>query len=235
MRIYFLHHSAVCVVLGEVLLVFDYYIHKTDAGLEMGAVSADDIAQAKRVYVFVSHAHHDHFNPRIFEWAAEHVRFILDDTVPTLGAPEGAVFMHRGQEYDDGYIHVREFGSTDMGGSFCVTCEGLRFFHAGDYNDWHWKDNGNERYSRVMSRLFERELRHIKRHAGDIDYAFFPLDRRMGTDYDTGANRFIEEMQPKVFVPIHFMAFEDTLKYSEKTAHGSTRVLAVNHNGERLV
>lgn len=235
MEIYFLHHSAVCVVLGEALLVFDHYIHKTDAGLKMGAVGADDIVRAKRVYVFVSHAHHDHFNPRIYEWAAGHVQFILDDTVPEQGVPEGTVFLHRGREYDDGYIHVREFGSTDMGGSFSVTCEGTSFFHAGDFNDWHWKDEGNKRYSRVMSRLFERELRHIKRHAGNIDYAYFPLDRRMGTDYDAGAIRFIETMQPKVFVPIHFMAFADTQEFSEKQTHGRTRVLAVNRNGERLV
>ncbi len=235
MRIYFLHHSAVCVADDDNLLIFDHYLHKAGAGIKDGVIGRKEILAAKRVYVFVSHAHHDHFNPRIFDWTDAYVKFILDDTVPEETAPKGAVFMHRGDEFDDGHIYVREFGSTDCGGSFYVSLCGTSFFHAGDFNNWHWKDDGNIRYSRVMGKLFERELRHIKRHITHIDYAFFPVDRRMGKDHDAGADRFLEVMQPRTFIPIHFVRFEDTIEYSHKHKDKDTRVLAVHKNGERLV
>jgi L-ascorbate metabolism protein UlaG (beta-lactamase superfamily) len=237
MRIFFLHHSAVCVVLDQSLLIFDHYLSVPGKRITEGHVGIEDICAAQRVYVFASHGHHDHFDLSIFEWAkvGVPVTYILDDTVPAADAPEGTVFLSRGKIYDDGYIHVREFGSTDMGGSFYVECEGIYLFHAGDLNDWHWKDEGNERYTRVMHMYFDRELRYLRHEVKDIDYAFFPVDKRMGHDYDEGANFFIEVMKPRYFIPIHFVDFADTESYRLKNENGATQVLAVHHNGEQLV
>lgn len=235
LQIYFLHHSAVCIKIKDCLLVFDHYLHRPNGCIEDGAVGNKDIADAGRVYIFVSHSHHDHFNKRIFEWANPHVIFLLDDTVPKRGAPENSVFMHCGSKYDDGHISVQEFGSTDYGGSFFVVCEGTSFFHAGDLNDWHWKDHGNTRYSRVMSRMFKHEIERIKQNTGTIDYAFFPVDKRMGTDFDSGADLFIKTLQPRFFIPIHFVSFEDTLSYKSKMLGSDTNVLAIQKNGQRLV
>jgi len=236
MRIYFLHHSAVCVALDQSLLVFDYYRFAHGKGIPDGHVSVDNIKAAGRAYVFVSHAHHDHFNRRIFDWAdiGVPVTFILDSTVPATNVPQGAVFLCRGETFDDGYIRVREFGSTDMGGSFYVECEGKSFFHAGDLNDWHWKDDGNERYTRVMHKYFDRELRYLRHEVAHIDYAFFPVDKRMGRDYDEGADKFIEVMRPRHFVPIHFVDFADTEAFRKKHAGSGTEVLAVHRFGEQL-
>jgi len=236
MRINFLHHSAVCITLAQSLLVFDHYRFEPGKSISDGHVGIEDIKAAERVYVFVSHAHDDHFDRRIFDWAEAGVpvKFILDDTVPAADVPEGAVFLCRGGVFDDGYIHVREFGSTDMGGSFYTECEGKSFFHAGDLNNWHWKDEGDERYSRVMHKYFERELAFLRHEAGHIDYAFFPVDKRMGRDYDEGADRFIEVMRPRFFVPIHFVDFADTEAFWEKHTGSDTQVIAVHRNGEQL-
>ena len=73
MRIYYLHHSAVCVIFDRTLLIFDYYMHEGDKHIEDGHISKEDIAGFDHVYVFVSHSHHDHFNPVIFEWASPRV------------------------------------------------------------------------------------------------------------------------------------------------------------------
>ena len=237
MRIHFLHHSAACVMLEQSLLIFDHYISVPGKRIEDGHVGLEDIEAAQRVYVFVSHSHHDHYNRGIFDWAAAGVpvTYILDDTVPAAQAPEGAVFLSRGQAYDDGYIYVCEYGSTDTGGSFFVQCEGTSFFHAGDLNDWHWKDDGNEKYTRVMNKYFERELRFLRHGVKTIDYAFFPVDKRMGSDYDAGADRFIEMLKPAVLIPVHFGDFADTEVYRKKKLGSGTQVLAVHHNGEQLV
>jgi L-ascorbate metabolism protein UlaG (beta-lactamase superfamily) len=237
MQIHYLHHSAVCVRMDESLLVFDHYLFAPRKRIPDGHVGMEDIEAAPRVYVFVSHSHRDHYDPRIFGWAKAGVpvTYILDDTVPAADAPDGAVFLSRGKTYDDGYIHVQEFGSTDLGGSFYAACEGTSFFHAGDLNDWHWKDDGNERYTRVMHKYFERELRYLAHEVPHIDYAFFPVDRRMGRDHDAGADRFIEGMKPRFFIPIHFVDFADTDSYCRKARVGGTQVLAVRHRGEQLV
>ena len=237
MCIYYLHHSAVCVALDESLLVFDYYRFAQGKGIPDGHVSMEDIRAAGRAYVFASHAHDDHFDCRIFDWAdaGVPVTYILDDTISAENVPKGTVFLSRGREFDDGYIHVREFGSTDMGGSFYVECEGKSFFHAGDLNDWHWKDDGHERYTRVMHKCFDREIRYLRNKVAHIDYAFFPVDKRMGRDYDEGADKFIEVMRPRFFVPIHFVDFADTEAFRKKHAGSGTEVLAVHHNGQQLV
>jgi hypothetical protein len=61
------------------------------------------------------------------------------------------------------------------------------------------------------------------------------VDKRLGRDYDEGADQFIEVMEPKVFIPIHFVDFADTDNYRAKKTSGVTQVLAVHHNGEQLV
>ena len=144
MRIYFLHHSAIAVVLEKSLLVFDHFVCG-NKGIENGSVGEEDLKSADAVYVFASHSHSDHFNAGVFKWAKvnPNITYILDSTIKESkllkGMPEKVTFLSRGEKFNDGYINVKEFGSTDEGGSFYVECEGTGFFHAGDFNFWHWK------------------------------------------------------------------------------------------------
>ena len=86
-----------------------------------------------------------------------------------------------------------------------------------------------------MKLYFDRELKYLKNRTGDIDIAFFPVDRRMGSDYHEGADIFIEQMKPAAFVPIHFLSFEDTKTFAAKHEHELTKVYAVSRNGERII
>ena len=208
-------------------------MHEGDKHIEDGHISKEDIAGFDHVYVFVSHSHYDHFNPVIFEWASPRVTYILDSTIKE--APKDAVVLRPGETYNDESIYVREFGSTDCGGSFYVNINGTSLFHAGDLNDWHWKDDGNKRYSRVMTKMFDREITYIKEHVAHIDYAFFPVDKRMGSDHDAGARKFIDTIKPDVLIPIHFQSFADAQEFGELMDGGATRVLGVHHMGERLL
>lgn len=235
LAIYFLHHSAVCVNINNLLLIFDHYKHCPAGSIAQGVIGEKEIADAKRVYFFVSHSHSDHYNSKIFEWANTNVFYILDETVQKQAAPENTVFLRAGGKYDDGFISAAEFGSTDCGGSFFVSCQGINLFHAGDLNDWHWKDCEDERYSRNMSVMFRRELERIRQNVDRIDYAFFPVDKRMGTDFDSGADLFIKLLKPRNFIPIHFVSFEDTFAYKAKMQSTDTNIIAVKKAGQRLV
>jgi len=234
MQIYFLHHSAICVVMEQSLLVFDFFMPGL-GGMAKGFISDEEIKNAKRVYVFVSHNHQDHYNPCIFEWdkLGSNITYLLDDTV--TDTHKNAVMMSSGDTFDDGYLRACEFGSTDIGGSFYVECEGQKLFHAGDFNYWHWKDEGDKNYTRQMKLYFERELKFLKAKVKTIDYAFFPVDKRMGSDYDEGADIFIQVMKPKNFVPIHILSFADSLDFAAKHLSGQTKVFAVQKNGDKLL
>jgi L-ascorbate metabolism protein UlaG (beta-lactamase superfamily) len=235
MKIYYLYHSAVAVVIDGALLVFDYYRHKPNMGIEDGFIGERELAEASRVYVFVSHSHDDHFNPCVFDWAAvnPHTTFVLDADVP--GAPEGAVRVSRGEEFRDGFLSVRAYGSTDIGVSFHVQLGGTSLFFAGDLNCWHWQDDGDAHYASVMRNYFDREMRFIRHGVERVDCAFFPVDKRMGSGFEEGPDRFIETMKPVLFVPIHFVEFADTTAYAERMKDSGTKVFSIERPGQRLV
>ena len=235
MEIYYLYHSGIAVKVDGSLLVFDYYRHKPGKGIEEGCIGEHELAEAARVYVFVSHSHSDHYNRMIYDWAAvnPNITYVLDADVP--GAPENAVRLSRGGEYSDDFLKVRAYGSTDIGVSFHVQRGGTSLFHAGDLNCWHWQDDGDARYAKVMRDWFDREMRFIRHGVERIDYAFFPVDKRMGSGYEEGPDKFIEAMKPAVFIPIHFVDFADTTAYAERMKDSGTRVLPVERPGQRLI
>ena len=235
MEIYFLYHSAVAVKIDDALLVFDYYRHKPGMGIGEGYIGARELNGASRVYVFASHAHSDHFDRCVFDWAAINpdTTYILDADIP--GAPEGAVRLSRGEEFVDDFLQVRAYGSTDIGVSFHVQAGGTSLFHAGDLNCWHWQDDGDARYAKIMRDWFDREMRFIRHGITRIDYAFFPVDKRMGSGFEEGPDKFIAIMKPRVFIPIHFVDFADTAAYAGRVNGSGTQVLTIVRPGQRLV
>ena len=73
--VWHLRHSGWAVRIGDALLVFDYQesmgmegvTGATPRDLENGFIDPDEVRDLD-VYVFVSHAHGDHFDPVVFEW-----------------------------------------------------------------------------------------------------------------------------------------------------------------------
>lgn len=66
MQVTYLYHSGFAVDTGDNFLIFDYYRDlPRGAGLSKGVVRPADLA-GRRVTVFASHHHPDHFNRRIF-------------------------------------------------------------------------------------------------------------------------------------------------------------------------
>ena len=76
--VWYLGHAGWAVRLGDALLVFDYQeslqmeevTDDTPRGLEHGLIDPDELSGLD-VFVFVTHAHGDHYDPVIFEWQGE--------------------------------------------------------------------------------------------------------------------------------------------------------------------
>ena len=133
MKITHIFHSGFMVEMEKSVLLFDWYRGKLP-----------QIPSGKRLYVFCSHAHEDHYSPMI--WSLQkivpEVTYILDAGIPDAARhPEAEVItVEPRQAYAAGPLRIRTLTSTDMGVAFYIETEGKRIYHAGDLNVWYWFD-----------------------------------------------------------------------------------------------
>ena len=235
MKIRYLENSGFCLEQGDVLLVFDCWRFPPpgQGGMKQGYLSQEDLAGYEKIYVFVSHVHGDHFNPKIFDWASPRVRYVVDSAVPI---PQGvcAEQLRSGERYEDETLRVLAHPSTDIGVSFQVELMGKVIFHAGDLNCWHWAGENTAQEEQQARMDFTRALEEIARHMGWADVAFFPVDPRLGTLLDDGALEFLAKFRVGLFIPMHFgQEFGAAERFAEKM-RGRAQVWAPRFCGDVL-
>ena len=148
------------------------------------------------LYIFVSHAHFDHFGVHISNYADKVTRYIfsydLRRTKRIKKFPvEKITLMNRYSDWQDDNIKVNAFDSTDIGVSYLVeTPEHTKIFHAGDFNWWHWIGDTPENIKSADA-LFAKQMKRLEGLEADI--AFFPVDGRLGESQEFGAKEFINK------------------------------------------
>jgi L-ascorbate metabolism protein UlaG (beta-lactamase superfamily) len=222
----YIHHSGFSVETDENQFIFDYY---------QGDISLKD----KNIYVFSSHIHSDHFNPRIFEWQKERpdIQYILssdiegDHNIPqnrdniTFISPYEEIRLHN--------LNIKAYNSTDEGVSFLVKCDGRHIFHAGDLNWWYWSGETQTEIEKA-EKMFKDEIQRIR--GEHIDIAFFPVDPRLEQYTSVGAEYFIQEIKPQILVPMHFWDdFTTSEKFAEKMKDAPTRIFEIAHKGQTFL
>lgn len=226
LTIQYIYHSGFILKTEDKQLIFDYF---------KGTVNLED----KPTYVFSSHIHADHYNPEIFKWAKEqgNIQYILSNDIEgekNLPSEKGHItFMSPYEEIQLDGLRIKAYGSTDEGGSFLVHCDGLKIFHAGDLNWWHWW--GEPQADREHAeKLFKSELAKIKGES--IDIAFFPVDPRLEQYYSIGAEAFIQEIKPQILIPMHFGEDYAAIKtFAEKMrGNPTTRILEIMQRGQEF-
>ncbi|MDE6391922.1 MAG: MBL fold metallo-hydrolase [Muribaculaceae bacterium] len=237
-KITYVWHDCFVVETESAMFVFDYWLDADGTPAEMPEVlaSAD---RDKTVYVLVSHGHKDHYNPAVFSWVAafrdvryvvsrdvmKRIRHVVSATSVYSGPkvdPECVSALRPGERFSAGGVVIAAFPSTDIGNSYIVEADGHRFFHAGDLNAWIWKDESTEAEVRKAMgdyRACLRDIRAYLDHAADqaIDYCFFPVDSRIGTDYFTGASIFVREFDVRKFFPMHFALGDEEERSRRRT------------------
>ena len=198
MLITYLPHSGFLVETAGNYYIFDYW---------KGTLPRLD--PAKPVTVFASHAHMDHYEPKIFtllrEQGMEHVYAVLGKDIPREDYPEGIeclrVLAHKTYPLPFGG-EVYTLQSTDAGVAFLLTSEEGIVYHAGDLNDWQWDGEPNEN-NEAMHRFYLRELERIAdRH---VDVAFLPLDARQEELCYLGMAEFLDTVADvKAAYPMHY-------------------------------
>lgn len=247
-EIYHLFHSGTAVKFQNKLYIFDYYKDEPDfkaaengslSALEKGVVRKDSFENIEAAYIFVSHSHHDHFNKVIFDWEAycQSCSYILAEQVKLeaeLSSKDNLYQIDLDQELKLQDLTVKTYGSTDEGVSFLIKADGLNIFHAGDLNWWKWK-KFTPRVQQREEREFKREIKKLK--GKKIDIAFVPVDPRLEENYYLAGKYFIDEIKPKIFIPIHFSSnFEITKEFKLKMAAADyeTEIIEINKRGEKI-
>ena len=201
MEIVYLLHSGFMIRDGQTLLVFDDY--NDPKKVVANAVNQGDF---EHLYIFVSHAHFDHFDTHIRAYADQATRYIFSYDIKRtkrvkIFPADNITFMKKYTEWQGEGVKVWTYDSTDVGVSFLVeTDSGARIFHAGDFNLWYWENEKPENQA-MAKKVFEKQLKRMKGLEADV--AFFPVDARLGNFQEKGVIEFIKNTEVKTLVAMH--------------------------------
>lgn len=234
MKLIYVYHSGFILENDDIVVVIDYYKDSGRKGKE-GIVHEYLRNTEKKLYILASHAHPDHFNPEIFSWSEKkNFRYILSSDI-RKGDKEwedGVVWLDKGEMWQDDFLRIKAYGSTDAGISFLLHIEGKRIFHAGDLNNWHWREESTEQEAEEAEKAFLREVAVLAKDVDFLDLAMFPVDPRLGTDYMSGAKQFIDRIPVRKFVPMHFgERYEKANAFREYAENHGTEFIVLTHPG----
>ena len=240
-RVTFLDHSGFLVETDAVTLLFDWWKGELPA-------LRPDVPR----YIFASHAHPDHFDPKIFALDI-HPREVLEDDsrdVYFLLGKDISLDLRRRQRWGvspetAGKCRVRQGGqtlslpqakietlsSTDEGVAFLVTLpDGQTVFHAGDLNWWHWEGE-DKAWNNNMAANFKKYTEPLRGRR--IDLAMLPLDPRLGEDGFRGPKYFLELADVRRFLPMHQWGdFGFTERFLEAYPAFRDRTVPVERTGQ---
>ena len=190
-------HSGFSVEADNHMLIFDY-----SEGVLPKPV------KKKKIFVFISHAHEDHFNPDIFSICGEYpnvkyiVSYDIGEKVLQDYGIEDYIIAEPGMDIRiESRFRLKVLPSTDCGVAYLAGCSGRNIFHAGDLNLWLWEGMcESEVYD--MTEKFREYTKGLKNFW--IDTAFLPLDIRQGMYSYLGFDYYMKHFRIKNAIPMHF-------------------------------
>ena len=227
-KVRYIHHSGFGVETEKAVFVFDFYDPKNKFKI------LNEMTD-KPVYVFVSHAHPDHFDEKIFGLRGRcDVRYILSDDVKA-GDGDDIMYVKEGMRYIVDGFEVTTLKSTDEGVAFLVDTGEKVIYHAGDLNWWHW--NGEvESYNAFMARDYMSEIDKLR--GKRIDIAFIPLDGRLEDKYLWGMDYAMKTLDIKNAFPMHFwrdFGLSRRLKADSASELYRDRITDINKEDETFI
>ena len=227
-KVVYIEHSGFLVELEDAYFLFDYYRGELP-----------ELDQGKKLFIFASHAHQDHYQRKIFEFQEKmpHTCYILSkdikrDALKHGGQEEKIWFVKPEEELDVNGCRIQTLRSTDEGVAFLIRYQGVSLYHAGDLNAWYWEEEGDD-YVNMMRRNYEREIQKIDGET--IDAAFVPVDPRLEGQYAEGLDFFMCHTQTKYVFPMHFWndyGIFERLKKETNTVEYRDRIMEIRKPGQ---
>jgi len=236
MIIRYIHHSCFLIETENSFLIFDYYKHRDNGDFSFTKLLEKIFSSPKNLYLLSSHSHSDHFNYDILSWIERkpNTYYILSSDIKLYKDAENVYTVREGDSLTVKDLSLDIFGSTDEGVSFMVNTDGLNIFHAGDLHWWKWKEDSPSE-EKAMEESFKKIIDDIKKFGKEIVFAFFPVDRRLEENYHCGGEYFIQELNPSVFIPMHFWNdFSVTKDFKEAMKNYNSKIIEITHPNQIL-
>jgi len=226
----FLDHSGFLLELETVSLLFDWWKGELPP-----------LPAGKPLYIFASHRHPDHLDPKIFSLddGGREVHFVLGNDIRPRDLDRWGVssetaarcrFLKGGQTLSLPLAGVEALSSTDEGAAFLVAAEGRTLFHAGDLNWWHWEGE-DKAWNHNMAANFKRYTEPLRGRT--VDLAMLPLDPRLGEAGFWGPKYFLELADIRKFLPMHQWGdFGFTKKFLAAYPRFADRTVPVERAGQ---
>ena len=203
--IWYSGHSGWAIKTKNQFLIFDYLETErkpAQPSLANGHINPSEITD-QRVFVFVTHAHADHYSPTILDWQKS-INNIIYIFGWQAGTKPNYVCMEprKRKQIDD--VEILTISSTDAGVGFLVKVDGLVIFHAGDHAHWGGPIEP-----------FVKEIDYLAESGQECDIAFLAVANGMGERRESitqGIFYAIKKLQPKVMFPMHAGGMENFYK-----------------------
>ncbi|MEW5764903.1 MAG: ankyrin repeat domain-containing protein [Acidobacteriota bacterium] len=193
----YLGHSSWAVRTRNRLLIFDYS-RPGDMGdtpsFRNGWIVPQEL-EGRRVIVFVSHAHRDHYSPAIFDWKKAMPGLVIVTGFDPPNQTGYAKMAPRTTQSFDG-AEVTTIAANDGGVGFFVKCDGVSLLHSGDHAN-RKKD---------FSEPFKAEIDYLAEKGLKPDILFAPVSGCGFGDVEAvrlGVYYTAEKLAPKVLFPMH--------------------------------
>jgi len=230
--VYYLGHAGWAVETKNNVLIFDYFKMGQPAdepSFANGGVNTAEL-DGKKVTVFVSHKHNDHFDKSILGWNGKigNLTYVFGERPDSVFACE--LIGPRESRVING-IGVSTIKSSDAGVAFFVAVDGVTIYHAGDHAN----------ASDDLSGPFAPEIDYIAGKVPDVDLAFVPV---IGCGFPAlgcvrkGIYYSVDKLNPKVLFPMHsggseyrYLEFAQDAKANNCTA----KICCAKASGDRYV
>ncbi|MCP4725054.1 MAG: hypothetical protein GY863_08465, partial [bacterium] len=195
---WYLGHSGYAVKTKNHFLVFDYFEpgrSPDEPLLANGHINPDEIKD-KKVYIFVSHEHFDHFDREILDWqtSLDNVKYIFgwqfEDATGYINLAEPRTT----QQIDDLTIKTINHSFDDIPeAAFVIEVDGLVLYHSGD----HGRGGRNEQE-------FNSNIDYLAEIGVKPDLAFQCSSGAGQRNFALqGIKYFVEKLNPVISIPIH--------------------------------
>jgi len=230
--VWYLGHSGWGILTENNFIIIDYWLWQRTAdqpSLNNGAIDPEEI-KGKKVTVFASHEHGDHYDPTIWEW-----RDKVDDITYILGCQpeteEEYIFLPARKDTVINDIRITTIDSNDSGLGFLLEVDGLTILHPGDHAN----------RERDFSGTYMAEIEFLKEKQLEIDLSFMPMNGCGFGDLEAvrlGVYRTLEELTPKVFFPMHAIGneyrYNEFIQQMEEDKDYKVQSIAATHIGDRF-
>lgn len=194
LKVTYLKHSGFLVETPDKYLLFDYW---------KGEIPS--LNYKKKLYVFASHVHHDHYVKDIFklENQCESVKYILSFDIERSNdwkKAEQVYFLDANESVEIDDLQIKTLCSTDEGVAFLVKTDDYTIYHAGDLHWWHWPGDPEEDNQR-RKETYQKEIDLLE--GEKIDCAFVVLDPRQEEAGSWGMEYFLKHVESRCVFPMH--------------------------------